>query len=152
MSIGKLSHRTEIVIIRGKLRTLINSSSSKRSFSLSGCVVELLHATSKLRAKCVGFNLNSNQSICPPRPLKVVQSTCLVEVVSFTMLSYAEYAHMIGPSSSTTLHLSSLSTQDIRVTSIQHSHGSATEKFTASSSEFNLLGKKSKQKEYPPKS
>jgi hypothetical protein len=68
------------------------------------------------------------------------------------MLSYAEYAHMIGPILSTSLHLSSLSTQDIRVTSIQYSHGSATEKFTASSSEFNLSGKKSKQREYPPKS
>ena len=90
--------------------------------------------------------VNSNQSICLPRPLKIVQSTCLLEVVSFAMLSYAEYAHMIGPSSSTSLHLSSLSTQDIRVTSIQYSHGSAPEKFTASSSKFNLSGRKVSKK------
>jgi len=84
--------------------------------------------------------------------MEIAQEPCPVEGVSFAMLSYAEYAYMIRRPSSTSLHLSRLSTQDIGVTSVQHSHRRATEEFTASSSEFNLRNRKSKQKEYPPKS
>jgi hypothetical protein len=40
------------------------------------------------------------------------------------------------------LRLSSLTTEDIRVTSIQHSHRRATEEFTAGGTKFNLWEEK----------
>lgn len=49
------------------------------------------------------------------------------------------------------LQLSSLSGQDIGITSIQDGHGRASEELSASSTQFNLWRKKSKQVNIPSK-
>ena len=106
------------------------------------------HATCKLRTRSGPSMMTTSQSnfrsqLRRSRP--DMSRYHPAEEVSFAMLSHAEYAPMIHPSTSTSLHLSSLSAQDIRVTSIQHSHSRASEKLSACSTQFDLCNKKSKQ-------
>jgi hypothetical protein len=70
------------------------------------------------------------------------------------MLCYAVQLYTANPMSRnpilTSRHLCSLSAEDIRISSIEDSHGGASEELSTGSSEFNLLY--GEQMYYPPKS